>query len=318
MSSPERAADVEVLRQTAQSLMLDVAAAELVSALRDAAVPSIILKGPSIQRLLYADGAPRPYCDSDVLVAPDRLRAAGAVLEKLGYARQYRGEMAGGTHADLWIRSRDGTHVDLHWTLCGVEAPPVELWRALAATTETINVGGVEAEVVTPPGIALQVALHALADGPTNAKSISDLERALAQLDESTWRAAAALAETLRTTETFAAGLRLAPAGEALAGKLQLSARTSVETAVRSRRKDPLSVGLAELAATPGLRRKLSLLARELVPSRRFMRFWWPPSGRGGLWMLAAYVRRPIWLLVWSGPALITWRRAVRESRRSG
>lgn len=311
------AAHTDALQETARSLRIDLATAEIVSALREAGIRSIVLKGPSIHRLLYADGVGRPYVDSDLLVAPDRLEAAGEVLRRLGFVKQSTGDIPWFGHAQLWARRLDRAQVDLHWTLVGAGADPAELWRVLAASTETTVVGGAQVEVLEPAAIAFQIALHAAQHGAARSQSITDLERALGHLGDPMWRAAAALAGELQATEMFAAGLRLLPAGQALAANLDLDTRKSIQVALLSSSARPPTFGLEQLARTHGFWPKLSLLGRKLVPSRRFTRRWWPPAQRGGLWMLAAYLRRLLWLLVRSGPALTAWRRAVRESRRS-
>src|SRR4051794_17580132 len=105
-----RPADPRLL--TAQSLAVDRTAAEVIAALRAAGVPSILLKGSSVQRLLYADGVPRRYGDVDVLVAPDRQQDAATVLGRLGYAPARRSP-----HAETWTHAQDRADVDLHWTL---------------------------------------------------------------------------------------------------------------------------------------------------------------------------------------------------------
>lgn len=51
----------------AWTLSCDRIAAEVTSALRHAAIPTILLKGPSIARWLYPSGG-RHYIDTDILV----------------------------------------------------------------------------------------------------------------------------------------------------------------------------------------------------------------------------------------------------------
>src|SRR5215217_1954268 len=101
---------------TAHALARDLMTAEAVEALRRVGVRSIVLKGPSIARWLYADGCPRPYTDSDLLVSPGRLRAAAGALESIGYSLVFddRVSPAADAHHLLWQRDRDGATVALH------------------------------------------------------------------------------------------------------------------------------------------------------------------------------------------------------------
>jgi len=306
------------LRDAAWTLHLDRVAVEVTTALDRRGVASILFRGRALQRFLYDDGAPRPYCDIDLLVTPDRRRPAAAVLRELGFSHRYAGETASPEHADMWVRRDDGAIVDLHWTLIGVDAQPSVLWDALAGSTARIPLAGTSIDAVAPPALWLVVALHAAQHGPARRKSIEDLERALARADLDEWRVAADLASTLGATEMFAAGLRLVPAGAGLADDLRLPRRKSVETALQSDTARPLSMGFEKLRQTPGIARKARLVGRELVPSRAFMRFWWPPSRRGALWMVLAYVRRPLWLAVHAGPGLAAWRRATSQARDGG
>jgi hypothetical protein len=304
-----RAADIG---SAARSALQDVATAEVVTALEARAIPSILLKGPSTDRLLYGDTA-RFYVDSDLLVAPDGVAAARAELRRLGFS-SYRpyGDTPELEHAEVWIRGEAEVAVDLHWTLPGVEVSPAELWHVLSSSTERIVVANAEVAVLRAEGVAFHVALHAASHGPANPSSIRDLDLALSLLDTTTWRAASDLAGRLGATERFAAGLRLLPSGRSMAAKLGLPDDASVRTLLLTRSH----LGIERLTRTPGVRRKLALVGRELVPSPAMMRDWWPPAARGRLWLIGGYLRRWAWILIHAGPAMIGWRRAVRDSRR--
>ena len=154
--------------------------------------------------------------------------------------------------------------------------------------------------------------------GVASPRSIRDLDAALNTLDSRTWRGASALARRLRATERFAAGLRLLPAGRSTAAELGLPDARSVETVLLTRSQTVLTLGLERLARTQGLRARLRLLGRELAPPPDVLREWWPPAARGRSWLLAGYGWHLAWLLVNAGPALLAWRRAVRDSRRVG
>jgi hypothetical protein len=296
-------------------MLQDAVTAEVTSALDRRGIRSIVLKGPSIARLLYCDGRERSYVDSDFLLAPELLSSAGTELRKLGFTRYFPryGEAQGLEHAEVW--SRENELVDLHWTVPGAEVSPGDVWRVLSSSTERMVVGGAEVEVLAPEGIAFHIAVHAAHHGIANQRSIADLELALRTLDEPTWHRASDLAGRLGATERFAAGLRLLPAGRELAAELALPEERSVETVLLTRSQTLLTLGIERVARTPGVRRKLALLAREVVPTRTAMRRWWPKAEQGSIWLLAGYLWRPLWLAVHAGPALIAWRAAARDSR---
>src|SRR3954468_19053260 len=76
------------VRVAADNLRVDAATAEVARALDAAAIPHILLKGPSVARWLYPEGG-RGYSDSDLLVSPSSVQAAEAVLESMGFRRRY-------------------------------------------------------------------------------------------------------------------------------------------------------------------------------------------------------------------------------------
>ena len=314
---PPREPSAETLRANAPSLSVNVAGAEVAAALREAGIRAILLKGASVQRLLYDDGASRPYRDLDLLVAPDRWREAADAIQSLGFGHVFTETAETGVpgHAGLWTRRRDGVSVDLHWRLMGVEVTPTEAWRVLSASTEPMVLAGMEVEVLSPPASALHIALHAAQHGPGTAGPITDLERALERFDDRTWQSAHTLARRLQAEEMFAAGLSLLPPGDAVAARLALPAHESVETTLRWSSAPSVSIGIEKLARTPGLWRKSALLGRELVPSPEFIRLWWPPARRGGWRLVVGYLLHPLWLLTQAVPAWRAWRRTVKEIR---
>jgi len=303
------------LYETGRSLAVDLWAVEAASALGESGIPCILLKGASLQRLLYADGTPRAYRDVDLLISPESREGTAIVLSRLGYQPFYGEETSYPAYYDLWNRERDAAVIDLHWTLWGVGVGPAEVWRRLSLSTERIPVGGADLDALDRTACTFHIALHAARHGPAFVRSRTDLERALDQLGTEVWSEAAALAAELDATEAFAAGLRLLEPGRRLAEELGLPAGVSVETALLSTSAPPLSLGFAELAETPGLRGKMGRIRRELFPSREFMRTWWPQARRGRGRLALSYLQRAVQLLWRAPPALLAWRRAVRESR---
>ena len=81
-------ADNSRLVAAAACLRADVAAAEAVQSLRRVGVEPILLRGPVLARLLYADEPQRTYNDVDLLVAPAHVELAENALARLGFAER--------------------------------------------------------------------------------------------------------------------------------------------------------------------------------------------------------------------------------------
>jgi hypothetical protein len=297
----------QALVATARCLAVDASTAQVVRAWSAAGVEAILLKGPALAAWLYDDGRARSYGDADLLVGPDAIDTARAVLGDLGYTELPPPEPGMSSHARPWRRAEDGSMVDLHHTLFGASAPPERVWRELAARRVTMPVGGAGIAVLDLPARALMVALHAgqhqrLVTG----KPREDLRRALARTPQPAWQEAAALADRLGAVPRLAAGLALEPAGRDLAMRLPLT-RASMGT---GHSLDTLAVGLERVASANGVRAKADVLARTAIPTPSTMRWWSALARRGRAGLAAAYVLRLGRLVVQSGPAAVGWWRA--------
>lgn len=293
---------------------------EVVRAFQAGEVPCIVLKGPALADWLYGPAADRYSVDVDLLVASASLSAAEKVLRRLGYA-----PLVADVHpsdrpryARVWHRDDDSANVDLHTTLAGVGLPSDEAWAVFSSETEPRAVGTARAEILAPGARALHVALHAAGHGPENPKSSEDLQRALELLPLEVWHEATALAMRLEAVPAFATGLALVPKGRELAEHLGVAGQSTVETALRVQRTTPLALGVEWLSRLPGKRAKIQFVASKVVPPPSFVRRWHPLARRGRLGLAAAYAYRPIWLLLRLGPAFVAWRRAKKESTRTG
>jgi hypothetical protein len=303
----------------ARTMAVDRVTAEVVEAFRAKGIRSILLKGPAVARWLYDEGALRPYLDCDLLVSPGDFDRAERILANLGFRREGLDTIPDDwpKHARAWYREDRG-NVDLHRTLFGVGAPDDDLWRLLSGRTERIPVAGSEVEVLTEPGRALVLALHAAKDGSRVPKVRHDLGHALERLGRDVWEEAGRLAARLEASATFAAGLRLLPTGREVAAHLGLP--TEVPTAAALRRHGgapPLAAGMEWLTEEPSLARKAAVVARKIFPPPAFMRAWTPLARRGPLGLAVAYAWRPFWVLWRMVPAWWAWRRARLEARRS-
>jgi Uncharacterised nucleotidyltransferase len=310
----------ETVRLAASGFGVDLVTAEVTAALGAAGIPCVLMKGPAIATWLYPEDGSRLYGDTDLLLPEAEWERAMGVLAGLGFEDDLgplghpRMESSAGYS---WVRPRDGAAVDLHLTLFGLGAPPGRVWTAFAEGVVGARVGGAEVRMPGIPARLLHVALHAVQHGgEPGSKPMLDLERALARVPDPTWRQAAELAARLEGEGTFAAGLQLTAAGRELAARIGLAPPAAAAASLRVAGV-PLAEGFGELAAAEGWRRKLALLASELVPSRAFMRWWTPLARRGRRGLAAAYVWRLVWLSARALPGYLAWRRAAGRPARA-
>src|SRR4051794_30086422 len=115
----------------AHTFRLDVKGAEVRQALRAAGIRTVLLKGRSLARLLYADDGSRTYDDVDLLMEPSAVGAAEGVLRDLGFRLLEDDSPSGQTdpvlggmlgavgalHGRTWIRDADEFPVDIHDSL---------------------------------------------------------------------------------------------------------------------------------------------------------------------------------------------------------
>ena len=307
---PQPEFSVSPAGHVARMLVLDAAAVAVMDKLRDARVESVLLKGPSVARWVYAENEFRPYSDLDLLVAPGDLRRSLRVLTGLGFERVHSD-----AHAELLLRRRDQVTVDLHRLIVGVGVRPEEAWAELAAERESLVLRGGQVAVLSQAGRTLHVVLHAAQHGAGDAKPLQDLAQALERLPEGAWGDAARLALRLHAEAAFLTGLRLLPAGREVAGSTGVAEARSVEAALRAGTPPPTALGLYRFFQTPGAGPRARLLAGELFPSAAFMRAWTPLARHGPAGLAAAYAWRPVWLLLRLAPALLAWQRARRAAR---
>jgi hypothetical protein len=300
-------------------LAVQAAALEAVSALEDAGVRSILLKGPSFEQWLYDADEPRMYGDVDLLVDPGDYDAAEEVLGRLGYSQ--RSEERAPTHVDhakVWLRAADHMHLDLHRSLVGPEVPAAEVWAVLSKETETMSLQSGAVTILSEPARAVQVALHAVVHGPSTEKTVFELSRAVERAPFPVWERASALAQRLAAEGAFATGLRMVPEGQELADRLGLTSAPTVETMMFAEEVPYSAWTVNRLAKTPGLVPKLRIVAQRIFPSPKFMRAWYPIARRGPVGLAISYPRRLAWMVRATGPAVAAWVRARRRARHSG
>jgi hypothetical protein len=306
-------ADRDFLRGAGLSLANDSVTCALLKGLRERGLRAILLKGASLRRLLYEPSDVRVSADIDVLVEESRLEAVEAALPDLGF--RYIGVDVADERrpsARAWLQEQTQIPLELHTSITGIDAAADVVWRVLSAETEIGTIGPCSVEMLNRAATALHVALNVAHHGRANAKTMADLELAVASVEPATWRAAVELARRVGALPAFAAGLRLHPSGEPLLRELGVDARPTPQIALRADTAPPLAQGIGWLAELPTTRARLGFVARSVFPPPGFMRVWAPSARRGRLWLAAAYFWRPFWILARLPRAIRAWRRARR------
>jgi hypothetical protein len=121
--------------QLLQMLVQRSAVRRVAEALSRRGIRFVIFKGMALVEEVYGDLSLRVFRDCDILVDRDRLEAAHAVVQRLGYSFTDVGGLQeclarGKSGANL--SHVDGFSVDLHWAMRGYEMPPIDpklIWR---------------------------------------------------------------------------------------------------------------------------------------------------------------------------------------------
>lgn len=303
----------EHLLVTARTLALDLQTARISGSFTEHGIGNILLKGPSIAKWLYSDGAARPYLDGDLLVPPDRVEEAEEILRGLDYVHQPLDDLPHDRpwHAHFWATPSHG--IDLHRTLIGVQVSPEKVWSILSKRTEIMSIGGAPLEVLDVSARLMHVALHAAQNGPRATKSMQDLDRAVQQTGLQQWRDASAVASWLEALGAFIAGLRLHQQGRDILRQLGIDVPLTTEAALRSSGSPPLSLGFEWLSRSAGAGTKLRFLRTKLFPPRDFMKAWSMLARKGTLGLLLSYAWRVVWLAANAPRGFIAWLRARKN-----
>jgi hypothetical protein len=319
MDTTDAGAQASRVRAALTNIRTDAAAAEVVGALANRGVQSVLLKGPALNDW-YPPDSDRTYADADIWISPESRPQATATLTELGFepmSEAARGELPEwwANHATAWRRERDQVELDLHQRLQGVQTDAPACWSLLLPRTEEIEVAGMRMRRLAEAPRALYVALHAAehrADGGTHGRS--HLDAALAHVSRDAWREAADLARQLSAIDFFSAGLRLVPEGAAMADAIGLPQPEGVQAALQANAHPGAALGFEQLASARGGER-LRLLRRKLLPPPDFIRHWWAPAARGPLMLIVGYLYRPIWIALRAPAGWRAWRAARAQVR---
>ena len=309
------------LLDAARSLGCDRVCAEVVGAMQDVGIPTILLKGASIARWLYPSGG-RTYVDTDLLVPAYEFSRAEAVLRSLGFTelleRFHPFELGAEPAVETAFTRRaelglgPGGTVDLHRNLPSLPVPDEFLWETFSADTETFPIGDVELRVLGRTALALHVVAHAVQHRFQH-HTDEDLRRALAVMSVDDWRPVADLAARLGIAEMLGLGLRHHAVGAEIADGLALPCLSPTDSRIWMLSAPRGSASLAELWAAPTLRATVQRIRWTLIPSPAKIRYVSRLPDAHGYTLLLGYAR---W---WRdlAPAIVSAVRFVRGRPRS-
>jgi hypothetical protein len=309
-------AQSEALLDRHRDAMLQVLSLErhlitLSTALEDAGVQMVLVKGPAVAHTVYPDPSWRPFVDLDFLVRGRDFQRACEVLADRGFHRGLPEPRAGfdmrfGKAAEL--TGPDGLMIDLHRTLV---VGPFGLWidlEELFAGTVPFSLGGCALRRLDDASLFLHACVHAsLGWWPPLLMPLRDVAQvaSFANVDwdavaERTrrWKLGAVVRHAVETaTQTLGASFPAEVGGVLMIkpGRRELQALNAYVTDRRGRGGTATST----IRAIPGLRAKAAYVRALLFPSREFLTAR-VPSGR------PSYLRR------WTIP--IRWLTAKRRS----
>jgi hypothetical protein len=143
----------------------------LVRLLENAGIPALALKGAALSLLLYDDPAFRGCGDIDLLVAPERLDEALALVREQGYtpAFPHHLDTEGRVCAEQFARRHDivlldpqGGSVELHWRLEPLGTLLPFSWAELDAAAMPVAPSCPELRTIGLPHLLAYLAVHAM------------------------------------------------------------------------------------------------------------------------------------------------------------
>jgi hypothetical protein len=281
----KEALDVDT-QALARVLVLEATLVQAAGLLSDAGVAFRVLKGPTVAHLDYPDPAWRDFGDIDLLVRPDHLELAIAMLGRHGYARRFPEPRAGFDRRftkSVSVVNPDGLEFDLHRTLApgplGLRVQVDMLWDAPPAR---LRLGGRTLDAMGPDERLLHACYHAvLGNSPPRLVPLRDIGQLLLgdAVDSdrvrrlaAAWRGQAVVAHAISTAWS---SLRLTD---------QVALSTwAAEYVPRGRERNELARAISPrytftaqavdaVRAIRGPRDRLAYLTALAVPDRRYLR----------------------------------------------
>jgi len=197
-----------------QSLTLAGELATLTERLERAGVPALALKGPALGALAYGDFALRPQMDVDLLVHPEHVDRALAVLAEAGFTKHY--DLAPGQEAAFRgveyhhaLAGEGGRSVELHWGIIkrqfALRAGESLWWTG----TQGVSLGGRTVRTLSNEATIVYLAIHGGKHEWPHVRWIGDIA-AVARLAPMDWGAVERASRALGTLRMTRLALALA------------------------------------------------------------------------------------------------------------
>jgi hypothetical protein len=298
-----RALDERYREATARNLRIGAELARILRALAGAGVDTIVLKGAALAETVYRAPGLRLFHDLDLLVRPDDLGRAAAVLAGLGYRQNRRHAITDqrdqGAHLLPFIRSdRRAAPVEIHWSLIDPGSPFRIDADGLWDRSREATIAGAPARVLGPEDLLLHLCIHGAYEHvfAFGLRFLCDLREVVGRrpgADIETARDRAARWGAARCLETS-----LGVARQCLPGDWP-DADEATDTAASIRiagdhlwtagTEPRVPTALARLWGTTGAKEKATGIARGFLPSRQVLalRQMYPTDPRS--WKAYAY-----------------------------
>lgn len=300
-SAPGEVLQHEVRRQLALATVREPELRRILTALSEADVDALLVKGAHLAYAFYAQPALRPRHDTDLLIRPGHVRRAHRTLEALGYRHQpaITGEAVQG-QAIFEHESLPGAVLDVHARLA---APIVaaelfdfeDLWRRAVA----IPILGPNARGPHLHDAIAIAAVHLLAHHPNERALLwlYDLHVLTSVLEPHEVNAVVSGARLRRMTSVLAAALAKAnarfPTPAAAAILMALERDGSEPSAALLGAQDAPGRALLDVRALRTWRARRDYVGGHLFPPADYMRRRYAPGSRAPLaWLYAARILR--------------------------
>lgn len=133
---------------------------EILSLFQAQGITALVYKGPALAMEAYGNVLLRSYCDLDLLLRPQDISPAGAILTQNGFIQTVHAGEESNDYAQQWQSAEGAVVVELHWNiLARHEAPPLDL-SSLWNKPSVVNVSGVEVSTPAPDDLLLILAWH--------------------------------------------------------------------------------------------------------------------------------------------------------------